>query len=84
MVLNQKLSKDDGAQKVDGSIYRSLVGSLIYHSNTRPNIVHAVSMVTRFMSELSKTYFEAAKRILRYIQGTRSFKRRQQDSWTHR
>jgi len=34
MATNEKLSKNDGKEKVDESIYRSLVGSLIYLTNT--------------------------------------------------
>lgn len=73
MAPNEKLSKYDGKEKVDASIYRSLVGSLIYLTHTRPDIVHAVSIVSRFMSEPSKAHLTAAKRILRYVKGTKSY-----------
>ncbi|XP_057246814.1 secreted RxLR effector protein 161-like [Beta vulgaris subsp. vulgaris] len=65
MALNERLSKNDGKEKVDASIYRSLVGSLIYLTHTRPDIVNAVSIVSRFMSEPSKAHLAATKRILR-------------------
>ncbi|XP_057249968.1 uncharacterized mitochondrial protein AtMg00810-like [Beta vulgaris subsp. vulgaris] len=73
MALNERLSKNDGKEKVDASIYRSLVGSLIYLTHTRPDIIHAVSIVSRFMSEPSKAHLAAAKRILRYVKGTKSY-----------
>ena len=73
MAMNEKLSKDDGQNKVDATVYRSLVGSLIYLTNSRPDIVHAVSIVSRFMSNPSKAHFAAAKRILRYVKGTKDF-----------
>ena len=73
MIINEKLSRNDGAEKVDETIYRKLVGSLIYLTNTRPDLVYAVSVVSRFMSEPSKLHFAAAKRILRYVQGTKSY-----------
>ena len=57
MTTSEKLSKNDGEEKVDESKYRSLVGSLIYLTNTRPDIVHAVSMVSWFMTESSKAHF---------------------------
>uniref|UniRef100_A0A803L0D4 Reverse transcriptase Ty1/copia-type domain-containing protein n=1 Tax=Chenopodium quinoa TaxID=63459 RepID=A0A803L0D4_CHEQI len=72
MATNEKLSKNDGKEKVDASFYRSLVGYLIYLTNTRPDIVHAVSIISSFMSEPSKAHLAAAKRILRYIKGTKS------------
>ncbi|CAN0920234.1 Retrovirus-related Pol polyprotein from transposon TNT 1-94 [Linum grandiflorum] len=71
MALNEKLQQDDGVKKVDGKIYRSLVGSLIYLTHTRPDICHSVSLISRFMNEPSKLHFAAAKRILRYLQGTK-------------
>lgn len=73
MALNQKLSRKDGKEKVDKIIYQSLVNSLIYLTNTRPNIVHRVNIIFKFMSEPSKPHFIAAKRILRYVKGTKSF-----------
>ena len=73
MAINEKLSKYDGKPKVDGAMYRILVGSLIYLTHTRPDIVNAVSIVSRFMSEPSKDHLTAAKRILRYIKGTKSY-----------
>ena len=71
MALNEKLQLNDGAEKADPKVYRSLVGSLIYLTNTRPDIVHSVSLVSRFMNEPSKLHFAATKRILRYLQGTK-------------
>ena len=76
MALNEKLQQEDGAEKVDGKIYRSLVGSLIYLTHTRPDICHLVSLISRFMSERRKLHFAAAKRILRYLQGTKQMGRR--------
>lgn len=71
MAMNEKLEVNDGARKVDVTLFRSLVGSLIYLTNTRPDIVHAVSLVSRFMSDPSERHFVAAKRILRYLQGSK-------------
>lgn len=59
--------------KQTSTIYWSLVGSLIYLTNTRSDIVHVVSIVSRFMSELSELHFTAAKRILRYVNGMLNF-----------
>ncbi|XP_028215213.1 uncharacterized protein LOC114397350 [Glycine soja] len=73
MAMKEKLSKDDEQNKVDATVYRSLVGSLIYLTNSRPDIVHAVNIVSRFMSNPRKTHFAAAKRILRYAKGTKDF-----------
>ena len=67
MDLNEKLSSNDGAHKVDENQYRSLVGSLIYLTHTRPDITQAVSMLSRFMHSPSVLHYETTKRVLRYL-----------------
>jgi len=70
MNVKEKLCKDDGADKVDEAIYRSLIGCLMYLIATRPNIMHVVSLLSRFMHCASEVHFKAAKRVVRYIKGT--------------
>jgi hypothetical protein len=54
--------------------YRSLVGALLFASlTTRPDIATAVGEVSRFMSNPGATHWTAAKRILRYLKGTRDY-----------
>ncbi|KAL0424084.1 UNVERIFIED_CONTAM: Retrovirus-related Pol polyprotein from transposon TNT 1-94 [Sesamum radiatum] len=73
MIMNQKFCLDDGEEKVDVQLYRSLVGSLLYLTNSRPDILQATALLSRFMQNPSNIHFGAAKRILRYLKGTRSF-----------
>lgn len=47
---------------------RSLVGSLIYLANTRPDIFYPASLILRFMHDPSKLHYAATKRILQYLQ----------------
>ncbi|KAL0415961.1 UNVERIFIED_CONTAM: Retrovirus-related Pol polyprotein from transposon RE1 [Sesamum latifolium] len=65
-----KLSKDDGARKVDSTTFRSLVGSLRYLTYTRPDILFAGGLVSQFMENPSEEHMNAAKRILRYLKCT--------------
>ncbi|OMO69325.1 Integrase, catalytic core [Corchorus capsularis] len=41
LVVNEKLSKDDGCEKVDETLYRSLIGCLLYLAATRPDIMYS-------------------------------------------
>ncbi|KAL9263533.1 Retrovirus-related Pol polyprotein from transposon TNT 1-94-like protein [Drosera capensis] len=51
--------------------YASAVGSLMYAMVcTRPDIVHAVGVISRFMSNLGRKHWEAVKWLLRYLKGT--------------
>ncbi|CAL1358011.1 unnamed protein product [Linum trigynum] len=70
MELNLKLRQSDGDLLPDGSSYRSLVGSLIYLTHTRPDISYAVQVVSQFMSAPHTTHMVAVCRILRYLRGT--------------
>ncbi|KAK4393540.1 Retrovirus-related Pol polyprotein from transposon TNT 1-94 [Sesamum angolense] len=67
LVTGEKYQKEDGSQKVDGSMYRSLIGSLLYLTATRPDIMFATSLLSRFMQSPSQVHYGATKRILRYL-----------------
>ncbi|XP_019051687.1 PREDICTED: uncharacterized protein LOC109114070 [Nelumbo nucifera] len=71
--LNEKLMKEDGGKKVDETLYRSLVGNLFYLTATRQDIMFAASLLSRFMNSPSHINFGAAKRVLRYVQGTMDY-----------
>ena len=64
-----KLRKNQGGA-VDASEYRSLIGSLRYLVNTRPDIAYAVGLLSRFMEAPGKEHWIAIKQVLRYIKGT--------------
>ena len=51
--------------------YANAVGSLMYAMVcTRPNIAHAVRVLSRYISKLGKEHWTAIKRVLRYFCGT--------------
>ena len=58
---------------VDGTKYRKLIGSLIYLTNTCPDLSYSVSILSRFMQEPRESHWNSSKRVLRYIQGTKDF-----------
>jgi transposase InsO family protein len=54
--------------------YREAIGSLMYASvATRPDITYAVSALSRFLDNPGSIHWEAAKRVLRYLSGTKDF-----------
>ncbi|KAI3509130.1 hypothetical protein L1887_24156 [Cichorium endivia] len=70
MEFGLKLSKESSEENFNPSIYRSLVGSLMYLTATRPDITFSVSMISRFMEVPKVDHWEAGKRILRFVKGT--------------
>ncbi|XP_043805250.1 secreted RxLR effector protein 161-like [Manihot esculenta] len=70
---NMKLSKEDDDSIIDTTIYRSLVGSLLFLTSTRPDIMFSASFLSRFMNSPSNSHFMAAKRVLKYLKGTSNY-----------
>lgn len=70
--INVKLVENDNVSKeVDPISYQSMVGSLLYAAMaTRPDIAHAVGVVSKFNSAPTEAHLTAVKRILRYLKGT--------------
>lgn len=58
---------------LDATRYRSVVGSLRYLVNTRPDLAYSVGMVSRFMETPNAEHWSAIKRIVRYVAGTIQF-----------
>jgi hypothetical protein len=67
---NIRLSHHEGDFLPDPHGYRSLVGALHYLTFTRPDISFSIHQVCQYMSAPTTVHLAAAKRILRYLQGT--------------
>ncbi|XP_013633179.1 PREDICTED: uncharacterized mitochondrial protein AtMg00810-like [Brassica oleracea var. oleracea] len=67
-----KLKLDSASPLQDATQYRSVVGSLQYLAFTRPDISYAVGRFSQFMHKPTGDHWQAAKRVLRYLSGTRS------------
>ena len=65
LMQNVKLSKDQGGEKVDERLYRSLIGCLMYLTAIRPDIMFVVSLLSRFMHCANESHFKATKQVLR-------------------
>ncbi|CAL2234198.1 unnamed protein product [Prunus armeniaca] len=70
LVATEKLAKDDGSGAANEEHYRSIVGSLLYLTATRPDIMYASSLLARFMHCPTNRHYGTAKRVLRYVKGT--------------
>ncbi|GKA83618.1 hypothetical protein Tco_0805213 [Tanacetum coccineum] len=70
MVEQTKLDEDLSGIPVDQTQYRSMIGSLMYLTASRPDLVFAVCMCARYQSKPTKRHLEAVKRVFRYLQGT--------------
>lgn len=68
-----KLTPGKSELILDATRYRSVVGSLRYLVNTRPDLAYSVGMVSRFMKTPNTEHWAAIKRIIRYVAGTKQF-----------
>ncbi|XP_059635221.1 secreted RxLR effector protein 161-like [Cornus florida] len=67
---NTKLSLECTTESVPSTLYRSIIGSLLYLTASRPDIMYSVGLVARFQCNPRLSHLQAGKRILRYIKGT--------------
>ena len=69
MTLNLKKLCSDHSYLVDPTMYRQLIGSLMYLVNTRPDICFVVSTLSQYMCESRKIHWVAAKHVFKYLHG---------------
>ncbi|GJS09635.1 putative ribonuclease H-like domain-containing protein [Tanacetum coccineum] len=63
------LTKDEEAVDVDVDLYRSMIGSLMYLTVSRPDIMYAVCVCSRFQVTPKTSHLNAVKRIFKYLKG---------------
>ena len=68
-----KLSASCTSPEVDATLYRKLVGSILYLTHSHPDLSFAIGRVSRYMQAPHESHWKVEKRILRYIQGTVQF-----------
>ncbi|GJV17062.1 hypothetical protein Tco_1362385 [Tanacetum coccineum] len=69
METNKVLTKDEDGEDVDVHLYNSMIGSLMYLTSSRPDIMFSVCACSRFQVQLKVSHLNAAKRIFRYLKG---------------
>ncbi|XP_049357298.1 secreted RxLR effector protein 161-like [Solanum verrucosum] len=70
MSTSIKIDMDEEGINVNQTMYRGIIGSLLYLTASRPDIVFSVAMCARFQEAPKESHMKAAKRILRYLEGT--------------
>src|SRR3954471_1321057 len=73
MATNGNLDKDEKGKEVDVKLYRGMIGSLLYLTASRPDIIFSVCMCARYQSCPKESHLKAVKRILRYLSGTTTY-----------
>jgi hypothetical protein len=70
MGTNDNLDSDANGNMVDQELYRSMIGSLVYVTPSRPYAMFSVCMCARFQASPRENHLKATKRILRYLKHT--------------
>ncbi|KAD3337079.1 hypothetical protein E3N88_32599 [Mikania micrantha] len=72
MSSTTQLDADVKGKSVDETLYRCMIGSLMYLTASRPDIMFATCVCARFQAAPKESHLIAVKRIFRYLQGTQS------------
>ncbi|GJR38516.1 retrovirus-related pol polyprotein from transposon TNT 1-94 [Tanacetum coccineum] len=69
MVEKTKLDEDPQGKEVDPTCYRGMIGSLMYLTSSRPDLVFVVCMCARYHAKPTKKHLHVVKQIFRYLRG---------------
>ncbi|XP_050935168.1 uncharacterized mitochondrial protein AtMg00810-like [Cucumis melo] len=69
-----KITKDSIGTAVDHKLCRSMIGSLLYLTTSRPDIAYAVGIYARYQLDPHISYLNAVKQIIKYVHGTTNFR----------
>ncbi|GJZ42314.1 putative ribonuclease H-like domain-containing protein [Tanacetum coccineum] len=69
METQKPLLKDEDGEELDVHLYRSMIGSLMYLTSSRPDIMFAVCACARYQVNLKVSHLHVVKRIFRYLKG---------------
>ncbi|GJS55496.1 retrovirus-related pol polyprotein from transposon TNT 1-94 [Tanacetum coccineum] len=69
-VEKNKLEEDLQGTPVDATLYRGMIGSLMYLTSSRPDLIYVVCLCARYQAKPTEKHLNAVKRIFRYLKGT--------------
>jgi hypothetical protein len=70
MSTSVKISADLTDKQVDPTLYRSIIGSLLYQTVSRPDIAFSVKFCARFQANPKESHLTTVKHIIRYVNTT--------------
>jgi hypothetical protein len=70
MEAKLKLLVDTSSELIDATLYRQIIGSLIYLTNTRLDICFVVNTLSQFLVKPRHVHLVATKHVMRYLKGT--------------
>ena len=70
MSSSTKLNVDSSIVEVSPTLYRSIIGSLLYLTTSRPNITFSIGVCARYQVVPKESHLTAVKRIIRYVNET--------------
>ena len=70
MSTNLRLTEDKEGKDVDQTLYRRMIGSLLYLTVSRPDISFSIGVCARFQSKPKESHLTAVKRIFKYLKET--------------
>ncbi|GJS05849.1 retrovirus-related pol polyprotein from transposon TNT 1-94 [Tanacetum coccineum] len=70
MVEKSKLDEDLQGTPIDATLYRGMIGSLMYLTSSRPDLIYVVCLCARYQAKPTEKHLNAVKRIFRYLKGT--------------
>ena len=73
MSQNVKLIVDLLGKNVDSSLYRSMIGSILYLIARKPDYSYSVGVCARYQSNPKESHMIALKRIIKYVKTTADF-----------
>nr|GEU42016.1 hypothetical protein [Tanacetum cinerariifolium] len=70
LVEKTKLDEDLPEKPVDATLYRGMIGSLMYLTSSRPDLTYAVCFCAWYQAKPTKKHLNTVKQIFRYLKGT--------------
>ncbi|GJU62685.1 retrovirus-related pol polyprotein from transposon TNT 1-94 [Tanacetum coccineum] len=70
MSSETKLTREEDGEPIDDTKYHGMIGSLLYLTASRPDIIFSIYLCAYFQEALKTSHLEVVKRIFRYIKGT--------------